>query len=112
MFDKKSGDRINGGTLRARFAALASAHTERVFTELAFENLHDVYMEYITVKINGKPCIVCAGETLEQCIVQMGHNPQRCVAEVNGAAYNYNTFKDIKIKEGDVIEIMRVVAGG
>ena len=45
-------------------------------------------------------------------IEEMGENPKRCVVELNGDAMRFEHFKDILLKDGDVLEVMRIVAGG
>ncbi len=45
-------------------------------------------------------------------ISDMGLNPRRCVVELNGVAMKFSDFENLFLKEGDVLEIMRVVAGG
>lgn len=66
----------------------------------------------ITAKINGKLRELAGGTTVEEYIKSLGLNPRRCVAEINASAYNYEGFKNTVINDGDVLEIMSVVAGG
>ncbi len=69
-------------------------------------------IQKITAKINGKLCGLDGGTTVEEYLKALGLNPRRCVAEINASAYNYDGFKNIVINNGDIIEIMSVVAGG
>lgn len=45
-------------------------------------------------------------------ISEQGFNPRRCVVELNGAAMKFSDFENLSLKDGDVLEIMQVVAGG
>ena len=64
------------------------------------------------ITANMKECEVAEGTTVVAFIESAGLNPSRCVAELNGAAMTYEKFKDAVLKDGDVLEIMTVVAGG
>lgn len=66
----------------------------------------------MTITANSKPYSVQDGTTVSAFIEQMGENPKRCVVELNGDAMRFEQYKDILLKEGDVLEIMRIVAGG
>lgn len=66
----------------------------------------------VKITINGKSADVSADITISQLIEEKNLNPRRCVAEINGKAMPFAQFKDVKINDGDILEIMSVVAGG
>lgn len=45
-------------------------------------------------------------------ISEQGFNPRRCVVELNGVAMKFSDFENLSLKDGDVLEIMQIVAGG
>jgi thiamine biosynthesis protein thiS len=45
-------------------------------------------------------------------ISEQGFNPRRCVVELNGTAMKFSDFENLSLKDGDVLEIMQIVAGG
>lgn len=66
----------------------------------------------VKITLNGKSAEVSTGKTVSQLLEEKKLNPCRCVAEINGKAMPFAQFKDVKINDGDILEIMSVVAGG
>ena len=50
--------------------------------------------------------------TVSDFIKTIGADPRRCVVEYNGKAMRFAQFENIELREGDRLEIMKVVAGG
>ncbi len=51
-------------------------------------------------------------KTISEFIKSLDISPERCVVEYNGKALRFAQFADIELREGDKLEIMKVVAGG
>ncbi|MFI3291814.1 MAG: sulfur carrier protein ThiS [Opitutales bacterium] len=66
----------------------------------------------INIKANGKDYELAEALTIAKFIENCGYKPQRCVVEFNGRAMRLEEFADILLQEGDVLEIMSLVAGG
>lgn len=66
----------------------------------------------INILVNGKMFIVSFGKTVGGFLGEIGFNPERCVVEINLSAKKYADFKDLKLSDGDVLEVMSIVAGG
>ncbi len=64
------------------------------------------------ITANSKRYEVSEGETVSSFIESRGTDPRKCVVEINGVATRFENFKDTPLRDGDVLEIMRVVAGG
>ena len=69
-------------------------------------------MAQIKIKANGKQLALDAGKNIEEFLKSLGMTPQRCVVELNGEAKKYADFKAVELSDGDVIEVMTIVAGG
>ncbi len=66
----------------------------------------------IKIIANSKEYEVKPPMSVAQFIQAFGFNPQKCVIEMNGKAMRYLHFSNVLLKEGDVLEIMSLVAGG
>lgn len=71
-----------------------------------------IKMDKIEVVANSKNFNVRKNITLEIFATELGLNPKRCVAEVNGNAVRAADFCKVTLADGDKIEIMQIVAGG
>ena len=67
------------------------------------------------------PQVIANGETLDlesvpcpldQFLTDQGFLPKSVVIELNGEAVSPSEFKSHVVKEGDCLEIVRIVAGG
>ena len=72
------------------------------------------YIQNYKMKIvaNSKELNVEEQTTISELISSLGKNPMRCVVELNGEAMPYSKFANINLKEGDILVIMQIVAGG
>ena len=66
----------------------------------------------MTITANSKSYEIDNPSTVGEFIEKMGENPKRCVVELNGNAMRFEQFKDLPLNDGDVLEVMRIVAGG
>ena len=67
------------------------------------------------IKLNGEhKTIDYSNETisLESLITQLGYQPQLIVVELNGAIINPTDWINVKIKDGDCLEVVTIVGGG
>ena len=69
-------------------------------------------MAKIKIKANGKEYPVEDGLTIAEFIESTGANPRRCVVEQNLKRMRYETFAEVRLRDGDTIEVMEIVAGG
>ncbi len=66
----------------------------------------------ISITANGKPFELDAGIALINFIEQLKLSPERVVVEYNKAALSPHELSDVTLKNGDALEIVRIVAGG
>ena len=66
----------------------------------------------MTITANSKTFSVADGTTISAFIESLSKKPSRCVVEYNGKALTFAAFADIVLKDGDMLEIMQIVAGG
>ena len=67
------------------------------------------------LKINGEAKTIENSDAefqLESLIENLGYNPQLVVVEVNGVIVNPKDWINIKIKNGDCLEVVTIVGGG
>ena len=69
-------------------------------------------MDKIKITANGKEFETANGQTVAQFARSLGLNPQRCVVELNKKALKFSDFENEKLRQGDVLEILSLVAGG
>ena len=69
-------------------------------------------MEKIKITANGKKFEIASGQTVAEFARALGLNPQRCVVELNQKALKFADFENKTLQEGDVLEILSLVAGG
>lgn len=69
-------------------------------------------MTKIKIKANGKDYSIDDEQTIGGFIEATGTNPRRCVVEYNSKPLRYADFAQIVLCDGDVLEIMEIVAGG
>jgi thiamine biosynthesis protein ThiS len=68
--------------------------------------------EQMRVKANGAWVEVVLPLTLEQFLVGRGLLPRSVVVEQNGEAVAPSEFAVREVRDGDVLEIVKIVAGG
>lgn len=66
----------------------------------------------LTIVANGKPREVVEGWTIADLLADAGWKPQWVVVERNGEPVERSDFGDVRLSEGDALEIVRAVAGG
>jgi thiamine biosynthesis protein ThiS len=64
------------------------------------------------VRINGKDGDVPAGSTIADLVRSFGYGNRQVVVERNGEPVERSRFADVQIADGDVLEVVRAVAGG
>lgn len=62
--------------------------------------------------VNAKEYQVEKAMTISSFIEDFGYKAQRCVVELNGKALRYAEFANVQLADGDVLEVMSLVAGG
>lgn len=66
----------------------------------------------MTITANGQSHEAPQGQTLPEFIKTLGLAPQRVVVERNREALTQAEARDVTLADGDVLEIVRIVAGG
>ncbi len=66
----------------------------------------------ISIILNGEPRPVPTGAGLAALIESLGLPAQGVLIEHNGTALLRDEWPDVRLAEGDRLEILRVVAGG
>ena len=69
-------------------------------------------MSTITVLVNGQPHDLTPGTTVAALIEHLGLVVGSVVAEHNGTALLRSEATEAVVEEGDVVELVRAVAGG
>lgn len=64
------------------------------------------------ITANSKQYEIAENTTVAAFIESTGVKAARCVVELNGKAMRFDAFADIVLRDGDVLEIMQIVAGG
>lgn len=66
----------------------------------------------VNITANGRPHAVPAGQSLADFLKTQGLQPRRVVVERNGLALTPSEAVEATLENGDVLEIVRIVAGG
>jgi thiamine biosynthesis protein ThiS len=66
----------------------------------------------IAITANGHRYEVPAGQRLDAFLESVGQQPKQVVVERNGRALTPGEARAATLAEGDVLEIVRIVAGG
>lgn len=66
----------------------------------------------VRITANGKPHDVPPGQTLDAFLRSVGLEPRLVVVERNGLALTPGEARAAVLAPGDVLEIVRIVAGG
>ncbi len=64
------------------------------------------------IRLNGEDYEIEGELTLEELLRRLSILPERVAVEVNLQVIRKNDFKDFKVKDGDVVEIVNFVGGG
>ncbi len=65
-----------------------------------------------TVHANGEPFVIAEGTPLDRFVESQGLLPAHVVVEHNGRALPRGAIGETVLKDGDRLEILRIVAGG
>ena len=66
----------------------------------------------IAVRVNGEERRIAAGQTVREYVESLGLHPGLVVVEHNRAILDRERYGDIRIGEGDVLELVHFVGGG
>ena len=66
----------------------------------------------VQIYLNGEPRTALGGQPLADLIGSLGLSPQSALVEHNGRALFRSDWDQVRLAEGDRLEILRVVAGG
>jgi sulfur carrier protein len=68
--------------------------------------------ESIMIRLNGNPRPIAEGTALPALLANLGFAGQPVLVELNGEAVLPSEYPATQLKAGDVIELVRIVAGG
>ena len=66
----------------------------------------------ITITANGTSYELPTDQPLDAFLESVGQKPKQVVIERNGQALTPTERREVRLADGDVLEIVRVVAGG
>ena len=66
----------------------------------------------MNAEVNGADRQIAEGSTLADLVAELGYGNRMVVIERNGEPVERARFGEIVVEDGDVIEIVRAVAGG
>ena len=66
----------------------------------------------ITLQVNGKPVELERATPLLAYLENIGVNPRAIAVEHNGIIIERAAYEGVTLKEGDTVEIVRMVGGG
>lgn len=66
----------------------------------------------ITIRLNGQPRRLTSDSNVALLLAELGFAGQSVLVEVNGAAVFPRDFARTELIDGDVVEVIRIVAGG
>ncbi len=66
----------------------------------------------ITIRLNGQPRDLPDGRNVTALLTLLGFAGQPALVELNGVALFPRDFEHTVLRQGDVVEIIRIVAGG
>ena len=66
----------------------------------------------ITLQINGKEVELEGATPLLAYVEKLGVNPRALAVEYNGTIIERAAYASVTLKEGDTVEIVRMVGGG
>ena len=62
--------------------------------------------------VNGKPVEMAGPTRLLDYLARLGVNPRAVAVEVNDRILDRAEFAAVELREGDVVEVVRMVGGG
>jgi thiamine biosynthesis protein ThiS len=66
----------------------------------------------ISLQINGKPVELAQPTPLLAYLEQLGVNPRAVAIEHNGEIIERSAYESVTLRDGDQVEIVRMVGGG
>lgn len=66
----------------------------------------------ISLTVNGEPRRAPAGSSIAEFVALIGLNPAKVAVERNGEIAPRGTHADVRLADGDVLEIVHFVGGG
>jgi sulfur carrier protein len=66
----------------------------------------------VRIVLNGQPREVEATHSLEQLILELGMTLQGAALVLNGDVIDHTEFGRTALREGDAVEVVRLVGGG
>jgi len=66
----------------------------------------------ITLQVNGKPVELDGDTRLLDYIEKLAVNPRAIAVEHNGAILERSAYEAVTLRDGDTLEIVRMVGGG
>ena len=66
----------------------------------------------MTITVNGDARETTDGRTVAELLGDLGLNPRLVVVEHNRVILDRNTLNDVKLRAGDVLELVHFVGGG
>lgn len=66
----------------------------------------------IAITVNGDARETVDGRTVTELLGDLGLNPRLVVVEHNRVILDRNTLSDVKLRAGDVLELVHFVGGG
>ena len=66
----------------------------------------------LTIQLNGRPHLTARGTTVTALLAELGFAAQPVLVELNGTALFPRDFPATLLNDNDVLEIIRIVAGG
>lgn len=66
----------------------------------------------ITITANGKPYRIAPAQRLDEFLASVGLQPRQVIVERNGTALTPGEAREATLSANDVLEIVRIVAGG
>ena len=89
-----------------------SLRAEIIACPTAFTGLHIMNSARISITANGQRYEVPTGQLLPTFLESLGQQPKLVVVERNRRALTPSETRTAVLAEGDVLEIVRIVAGG
>ena len=66
----------------------------------------------VSITVNGKPREIEAPQTVPALLDTLSVNPKQVAVAINGEVVTRDSWPQVTVKEGDVVEIVRAVGGG
>ena len=66
----------------------------------------------MNLRVNGEDHACAEACTVTELVSQLGLHPNMALVELNGRALFRHEWPETVLKDGDLVEIIRVVAGG